>query len=198
MRHMLQPNFSLVLPRRVETAIPWSHVFVSDAVTEHVAVSLKTIDYCFPLYLYPDINKRDLFTPHEPNKRIPNIALWLSEALAKAYKKQIMPETIFAYIYAILYSNAYREKYAEFLRVDFPRIPFTKNIKIFQKLADIGEELMAIHLMKSKILDKPIARCEGSGGLLVEKPTYDEKSKRININPGKYFEPANGKYGSTN
>jgi hypothetical protein len=189
MRHMLQPNISLILPRRVETYIPWSHIFLSDAIIEHVAVSLKTIDYCFPLYLYPDTDKLDLFTGHESGEKVPNISPWLFDTLAKVYKKKPKAETVLNYIYAIFYSNAYREKYAEFLKIDFPRVPFTVDPKLFQNLADKGDELTALHLLRSTKLDKPITRCEGSGGLSVGKPIYDEKCQRVLINSEKYFAP---------
>jgi hypothetical protein len=189
MRHMLQPNLSLVLPRRVETAIPWSHIFLSESIIEHVAVSLKTIDYCFPLYLYPDTNKRDLFSGNDSRERVPNIAPWLFAALAKAYKKPPKAEAIFNYIYGIFFSSAYRKKYEEPLKIDFPRVPLTADFQLFRHLADKGEELADFHLLQSKKLDKPVSRCEGPGGLSVGTPIYDGKRKRIYLNREKYFSP---------
>ncbi|MBS3906278.1 MAG: N-6 DNA methylase [Syntrophaceae bacterium] len=203
MRHMLQPNLAIILPRRVETAIPWSHVFLSSHLIEHVAVSLKTIDYCFPLYLYEESGsggsgRRSGFSRYQPmfvfepaaaySMRHANISSKLFTSLSNAYKKQPTPEEIFHYIYALLYSNAYRKKYAEFLKTDFPRIPFTKYYKLFKKLAEKGEELVELHLLKSRKLIKPIAKCEGSGNLRVEKVTYDPNKARVHINPEKWFE----------
>ena len=104
-----------------------------------------------------------------------------------AFKKEPSPEQIFHYIYALLYSNAYRKKYAEFLKTDFPRVPFTKDYKLFNKLAEKGEELVELHLLKSKKLVKPIAKCEGSGDLRVVKVTYDQNKARVHINPEKWF-----------
>ena len=106
---------------------------------------------------------------------MPNIAPKLIESLKSAFKKEPSPEEIFHYIYALLYSNAYRKKYAEFLKTDFPRVPFTKDYKLFKKLAEKGEELVELHLLKSKKLAKPIAKCEGSGDLRVVKVTYDRE-----------------------
>ena len=203
MRHMLQPNLAVILPRRVETAIPWSHVFLSSYPVEHVAVSLKTIDYCFPLYLYEEsgsggpIRRSGLsryqhtfiFEPAAAySVRHPNISSNLLVSLSSGFKKQPLPEEIFHYIYALLYSDAYRKKYAEFLKTDFPRVPFTKDYKLFKKLAEKGEELVELHLLKSKKLAKPIARCEGSGDLRVDKVTYDQNKARVHINPEKWFE----------
>ena len=202
MRHMLQPNLAIILPRRVETAIPWSHVFLSSHLVEHVAVSLKTIDYCFPLYLYEESGsggsgRRRGFSRYQPmfvfepaeaySMRHPNISSELLISLSNAYKKQPRPEEIFHYIYALLYSNAYRKKYAEFLKTDFPRVPFTKDYKLFRKFAEKGEELVELHLLKSKKLIKPIAKCEGSGDLRVDKVTYDQNKARVHINPEKWF-----------
>ncbi len=105
MRHMLRENLALILPRRVETAIPWSHVFLSNQIVEHVAVSLKTIDYCFPLCTYPDTTKDDLFSQHETGERIPNLAPQLMQDLSFSYKRHASPEEIFNYIYAVLYQT---------------------------------------------------------------------------------------------
>src|SRR4030042_4865503 len=187
MRHLFQQNVCLISPKRLETKIPWGHIFVSEKMIDHVTVSLKTVDYCFPLYLYPETDKRDLFTLHESRGRIPNLPPQLIEALRSAFKKDPTPEQIFYYIYALLYSNSYRKKYAEFLKTDFPRVPFTKDYKLFNKLAEKGEELVELHLLKSKKLVKPTATCEGSGDLRVVKLSYDAKEKRVYINPEKYF-----------
>jgi predicted helicase len=187
MQHMLQPNLAIILPRRVETAIPWSHVFLSSHLVEHVAVSLKTIDYCCPLYCYENTDRHDLFCHNDSRERAPNLAPNLIEALKSAFKKEPSPEQIFHYIYALLYSNAYRKKYAEFLKTDFPRVPFTKSYKLFNKLAEKGEELVELHLLKSKKLANPIAKCEGSGDLRVAKVTYDRNKARVHINLGKWF-----------
>ncbi len=202
MRHMLQQNCAIVLPRRVETAIPWSHVFVSNRIVEHVAVSLKTIDYCYPLYIYDEtvtggfagssrhlsLQSAFVFEPQPGySTRKPNLNSKFLMLLKEGYKQEPSPEDIFHYIYAILYSNAYRKKYAESLKSDFPHVPFTKDFKLFQKLAAKGEELVELHLLKSKTLNKPVTKCEGSGDLRVEKVMYDAKKKRVHINPDTYF-----------
>jgi predicted helicase len=202
MQHMLRANLGLVLPRRVETAIPWGHAFVAEGIVEHVAVSLKTIDYCFPLYLYEKSDsggsgRKSGFSRYQPmfvfepaaaySMRHSNISSGLLISLANAYKRQPAPEEIFHYIYALLYSNAYRKEYAEFLKSDFPRVPFTKDYKLFNKLAKKGEELVELHLLKSKKLAKPMAKCEGPGDLRVVKVTYDQNKTRVHVNLEKWF-----------
>ena len=99
------------------------------------------------------------------------------------------PIDILDYIYAVLHSPAYREKYKEFLKIDFPRVPFTKDYKIFKKLSEIGKGLIDIHLLKSSLLDKTSSRFKGEGELnLVKKIVYSPKEKRVFINEKQYFE----------
>lgn len=120
-------------------------------------------------------------------RRRPNLNPALVESLEAAYGRDVAPEDIFCYIYAVLYSDAYRKKYAEFLKTDFPRIPFTKHYKVFEKLAEKGEDLVELHLLKSKKLAKPIAELDGSGDLRVVKVTYNDRRGRVYISPEKYF-----------
>ncbi|MEW6374700.1 MAG: type ISP restriction/modification enzyme [Thermodesulfobacteriota bacterium] len=202
MQHMLQPNLALLTHRREEIQIPYTHFLATNLISEHGVLSSKTTNYQFPLYLYKEsdsggssrrmgISRYQTMFVFEPaaaySVRHANISSDLLKSLSNAYKKQPSPEQIFHYIYAILYSNAYRKKYAEFLKTDFPRVPFTKDHKLFYKLAERGEELVELHLLKSKKLAKPIARCEGSGDLRVEKVTYDQNKARVHINPEKWF-----------
>ncbi|MDP2173688.1 MAG: type ISP restriction/modification enzyme, partial [Candidatus Cloacimonadaceae bacterium] len=104
-------------------------------------------------------------------------------------KLDISAESIFYYIYGILYSNIYRERYAEYLRIDFPRIPFTKDTQLFKQMAEYGKAIADLHLMQSSELDTPIAKYQGNGNNeKVEQVNYDETQGRIYINQDKYFE----------
>ncbi|MFM8833921.1 MAG: type ISP restriction/modification enzyme, partial [Cytophagales bacterium] len=148
-----------------------------------------------------------LFEPEESygnSGRKPNISKEVLEKLEKAYKKKLeasplsrgrgaggeafTPEQLLHYVYAILYSNTYRQKYAEFLKIDFPRIPFTTEYKLFVQLAELGEQLTDLHLLKSKSLNKPVAKYKGKGDDRVEKPRYDEERQAVFINEKNYFE----------
>jgi hypothetical protein len=190
MRHMLQPNLSLCAMRQVSLHEEYSHFFATSFMVDNrTFASSKGIIQQFPLYLYPDTNKRDLFSRNDFGERVPNLEPWLFAALAKAYKKPPKAEAIFNYIYAIFFSKAYRKKYEEPLKIDFPRVPLTADFRVFQDLADNGEELTDLHLLRSKKLDKPVSRCEGPGGLSVGAPIYNPEQKRIYLNRGKYFAP---------
>jgi len=128
-----------------------------------------------------------LFEPQaEYGVKKPNLSPSFVEKLMDAYKKTPSPEEIFYYIYAVLYSNIYRTKYAEFLKIDFPRIPFTKDYKVFKKMADYGERLVNLHLLKSTDLDSPVARFQGKGDNKVEKLRYEQG--KLYINNAQYFE----------
>jgi len=141
MPHMMQANLGLILPKRVETKIPWAHILCTNEIIDHVTVSLKTIDYLFPLYLYPGRDKKNLFShAKETAQRQPNINPGIFTAFSEIYGNKPTPEEIFYYIYAVLYSNIYRAKYAEFLKTDFPRIPFTKNYKFFNGMGELGQK----------------------------------------------------------
>jgi predicted helicase len=200
MQHMAKENIALLTVR--QTALNnWIHAFISDSIVEDSIISNKTKEraYVFPLYLYkPEEKKKKagyqtmlLFEPepeYGPGGRKPNIAPKVFEQLQTAYKKKPTPEQILYYCYAVLYSNTYREKYAEFLKIDFPRIPFTADYKLFLQMAELGEELAQQHLLKSKSLDSPGVRYLGNGEDMIEKPVYDEQWKCVRINEKKYFE----------
>jgi len=188
MRHMLEENIALIMPKRVETKIPWQHCLCGEGIIEHVAVSLKTIDYIFPLYLYHDKNKKDLLSQHQTEKE-PNIPTVIFETLGAVYGWEPTPEEILYYIYGVFYSNIYRETYAEFLKIDFPRVPFTADYRLFKKIGALGKQLADLHLLKSPALDPPVARYQGGGSNdRIEKITYKENEQRIYINKDKYFE----------
>jgi hypothetical protein len=138
-----------------------------------------------PLCIYPDEHKEDIFTTTE---RGYNIAPELMDKLSKLWP-QFQPEQLFYYVYAILHSNQYRERFAQYLRMDFPRIPFTDDYELFSLLAGYGKELADIHILKSPRLSSPIARYQGGGSNdMVEFIQYDEDKSIVQINPEKHFE----------
>ncbi len=183
MRHAKRENISLLVCRQ-QNKIGFSHVFISNDISEACVISDRTreINYVLPLYVYPEA---DLFNGGSNYQREVNIPPALFENLNKKLGKKILPEQIFYYIYAVLYSNVYRQKYAEFLKTDFPRIPFCGEYAVFNKMAQAGEKLADLHLMKSDKLDKPVAKFEGKGNTLVEKVRFDRQ--QVFINSESYF-----------
>ncbi|MEN6432490.1 MAG: type ISP restriction/modification enzyme [Smithella sp.] len=200
MQHILESNISLCFMRQFSGDMDYSHFLVSNYIVDNrTFFSAKGIIQQAPLYLY---NKKEskkshfhtlmLFEPaadYGGKDRIPNIDKTVYENLNKTYKKKLIPEEIFYYIYAVFYSNIYREKYAEFLKIDFPRVPFTAEYKVFQRMIDFGQQLADLHLMKSDLLNKPIAKYQGKGDNdRIEKIIYKEEEQRIYINKEKYFD----------
>jgi predicted helicase len=189
MRHMLQENLALCVGRAgqvVGLEKPWNIVFCSDSI-EDFNLFYRGGNVNFPLYVYPDIDKKDLFIhKRRLEKRQPNIIPKLLTYLTQVYKKETLPEEIFYYIYTVLYSNIYRKKYAEFLKTDFPRIPFPKDYKLFWKICEYGRTLVDLHLLKSNELDQPIAKFQGKGANKVEKVKYEQG--RVWIDNEQYFD----------
>ncbi len=89
------------------------------------------------------------------------------------------PENLLDYIYAVLHSPNYREKYKEFLKIDFPRIPLPENAEEFWKFAGKGCELRKLHLMESPDLDIPLTSYPISGTNVVEKVCFKECSPGV-------------------
>lgn len=197
MCNMLKENLELCVGRQ------WS--VVGSDIYDTILVTDKIIDVnlfrrggelIFPLYLYQekDNPKRRssgsimmLFESKADYRiRKPNLSSAIVEQLTKDFKRTLSPEQIFFYIYAILYSNIYRTKYAEFLKIDFPRIPFTKDYKLFSKIAEYGKMLVDLHLIKSTELDPLVTKFQGKGENRVEKVRYEQD--KIFINKQKYFE----------
>jgi len=89
------------------------------------------------------------------------------------------PEDILDYIYAVFHSPTYRERYAEFLKIDFPRVPLTSNLDLFRKLCALGEELVALHLLESLALSHFITHYPITGDNLVERPRYFAPGERV-------------------
>ena len=100
---------------------------------------------------------------------------------------QTEPENILDYIYAVLHSPSYRKKYEEFLKTNFPRIPYPRNKDLFWKLVKIGHELRELHLLESLVSSKFITTYSVGGTNLVEKryPTF--KEDKVQINTEQYF-----------
>lgn len=197
MHHMLAGENVALMTCRQWSQPAWTHAMVSDRITDDCMVSNRTRErgYLIPLYLYPDTSPKDLFSDLEPGKeRKPNLNLKVVAALRATYGQEPMPEDIFHYVYAVLYAPTYREKYAEFLKTDFPRIPFTADSGLFQALAALGKRLADLHLLRSSELDPPTARFQGKGDNRVARSAtqgfrYEPNEERVYVNKTQYFEP---------
>jgi predicted helicase len=184
MRHLLKPNLALLTMRGIREE-RFQHFLVSEMPVNKDALSSKDNCYIFPLYLYPDTDNEqgNLFT-----ERTPNLSSDFLSAIREKLGCTPTPEEIFYYAYAVFHSPTYRQRYAEFLKIDFPRLPLTSNNQLFQALYQKGQELVELHLMKSKKLNKLIAKYPVSGENAVTSVTYKPALQRVYINTQQYFE----------
>jgi hypothetical protein len=174
MKHMLKENLGLTTVRQVKAGEIWYHCWITDEIIESSYISNKTseINYLFPLYLYSDSGKTPNFSPE------------FLKFISEKYDRTLTPEEIFYYIYAILHSPTYRNKYKEFLQYDFPRIPFVDDYEKFKKLSTLGEELVDLHLIRKKL---PIhVKFDIPGSNIVERVKYE--NEKVWINKKQYFE----------
>jgi len=117
------------------------------------------------------------------------------------------PIDILDYIYAVLHSPGYREKYKEFLKIDFPRVPYPTDAATFWELVALGGELRQIHLLESATVGQFITKFPVGGDNVVEKIVFDGTrtslsaselphaetdvrvpTGRVYFNPTQYFE----------
>ncbi|MDP2897030.1 MAG: type ISP restriction/modification enzyme [bacterium] len=194
MRTMLpEGSLGLLAMRQYEYDVPEPCYFlVTPTLTEcRVFISNRGIANCFPLYSQGEEERTPLLHSvgsRQLNLRAEFIARFTSALGGGARPAKaglptgVSGETVFSYIYAVFHSPGYRRRYAEFLKIDFPRLPLTSSLDLFRALAKLGGELVALHLMESPKLDKPITEWRGAAPSgEVEKVSYVEAaSSRLN------------------
>jgi predicted helicase len=123
------------------------------------------------------------------SKTSENISPKFREFLDEHYtNRHYSSEEVFAYVYAILHAPTYRERYADFLRIDFPRIPFAEKASDFEALSHLGWELVQAHLLKD-YPDAGLGKLDGKGDETVEAVRYSEAEKAVWINKTQCFKP---------
>jgi len=171
-QHIYQrENLVLLTSRSFPANQVFDRVFVTRNIPDIHSASDQT--YVFPLYLYTDETSRTTNLKKEIVSEIENTC------------GKIFPENLFNYIYAVLHSPNYREKYKEFLKIDFPRVPYPKDTKTFKKLVAFGAELRSLHLLESPKVNQFITTYPIAGSDTVEKLTY--KNGIVFINTEQYF-----------
>ena len=168
----------------------WNLIYCSQRI-EDFNLFLPRWNVNFPLYIYPS---SDLFAQNESAERKPNLNPELVTALAKAHDKKPSPEAIFHYVYAVLHAPAYRNKYAQFLRADFPRIPFTADKDLFDKLAGLGSRLSPYISSSHRNSIRQPCRFDGEGDAMVARTKaqgfrFDPAEQRMHVNRTQYFSP---------
>ncbi|MDD3005583.1 type ISP restriction/modification enzyme [Flavobacterium sp.] len=194
-------NVGLMICRQQST-FDFQHIFITTKITDICSISSQTKEtgYVFPLYLYPETTTQQSLLNDNP--RTPNLNMEIVNKMANEMgmyfspekpdynlqteeTNQLYPIDILDYIYAVLHSPSYREKYKEFLKIDFPRVPYPKNQRQFIDLVDFGSQLRQIHLLESPIVEKYITQYPEDGDNIVAKPVY--KNGNVYINEVQYF-----------
>lgn len=169
MEHMLKPNVALIATRQFGGKKHFI-TFITNTLTE-IGSNPFASYIIFPLYTYFNDDKT-------PNLN-PQIVREIESKVG-----QTTPESIFDYIYGVLHSPSYREKYREFLKIDFPRIPYPANKDKFEHYRKYGEQLRKLHLMTD--IPQSNVTFPMAGNCVIDKPTYD--NERVYINETQYFD----------
>ena len=167
-----------------QAAKGYKHVFISKELSSRPILDnsgLFGTGRLFPLYLYPETNAQQ--TLDAKTERTPNLDLKIVKQIEKklvltftsekeSTKDTFAPIDILDYIYAVLHSPSYREKYKEFLKIDFPRVPYPKDKETFWQLVKLGGEIRQIHLLESAVVESYITQYPIDGTNEVAKITF--------------------------
>ncbi len=198
---ILGDNLGLITVRQQSQSGEWYLIGVSQYIIESCPISNKTkeINYLFPLYIYPE--------NETSQERKPNFSSEFMTAINAKLGYIPTPENIFYYIYAVFHSPKYRERYSQFLKIDFPRLPLTSNNELFNQLVTKGETLVNLHLMRN-IPPTPMTKSEtsttanlplfngeergaihyqGDGKNQITQIKYNPNKRQIAINQDCYF-----------
>lgn len=218
MKHLLNVNFGFIAKRgfyNENSPVAFITKYISDR-RGWSSPGMQGAESIFPLYLYPESTTQpsllDDSTNNAPGGRVPNLNMEIVNEIAKGLgltfvaekdltgfenlsglPKNFAPIDILDYIYAVLHSPNYREKYKEFLKIDFPRVPYPKDQETFWKLVQLGGELRQIHLLESEATEKYITQYPEDGDNIVTKPRFlnsppeEGNVGKVYINETQYF-----------
>jgi len=210
MQHFLKgSNIGLNWIRPMSSQYNFS-IFISNNITDQCSAGNKSagagISYLAPLYLYSDINSQQTLISKQ--NRIPNLTPQIIKNIAdklgftftnekEQTENTFAPIDILDYIYAVLHSPTYREKYKEFLKIDFPRVPYPKDQQTFWQLVKLGGELRQIHLLESPTVEQYITTYPQDGDNTINRRITKKdfeihennpETGRVRINDTQYFD----------
>lgn len=175
MNHIKKANQALCLIKVNSSSDGLFKTIISDSLTDKTILSSKDNANVFPLYLYSE----------DYSEKSPNLKSEEWEKFNKAIGRETTPEELMAYIYGVLHSPSYRERYKEFLKVDFPRIPLPESVAEFERKAALGQQLIDLHLMKGTQMWKTLTTFPEAGDQKVER--YEWSEGKVWINGAQYF-----------
>ncbi|MBL0301423.1 MAG: N-6 DNA methylase [Cytophagaceae bacterium] len=189
----------------------FTNIIISNSIVDgHILGTAFSKGYTAPLYVYPQIDIQHTLIPN--TKRTPNFNKEIlnqiveklgltfvaeredgnvcfannNDELRDEFKSVFAPIDLLDYIYAVLHSPAYREKYKEFLKIDFPRVPYPEDAAKFWQLVKLGGEIRQLHLLESAAVNKFITKYPIDGSNVVAKPVF--KEGKVYINDTQYFD----------
>lgn len=178
MCNFFRDNIGLITARSNKSTLECSHFFISDTMSEAKCGERTTQSSIFPLYLYTT-------AIDGTEEKIPNLKREEWQRFNEAVGRDVTPEELLHYIYGVLHSPSYRERYKEFLKIDFPRIPLPANDDEFKRFAHYGSQLIDLHLLKNTSSWQIATTFPEAGNCEVAEIRYaDEK---VYINNTQYF-----------
>lgn len=221
MKHLLDDNLGLITKRGFDE-INSAPVYITKFIIDRrgwTRPGMQGAESTFPLYLYPETNGQ--LSTDQTTTRIPNLNTEIVTKIAKQlglafvpekelegnvcmanndeirpeFRQTLAPIDVLDYIYAVLHSPTYREKYKEFLKIDFPKIPYPKDSKTFWELVALGSQIRQIHLLESAAVEEYITEFNIDGDCVVSKPSFVKvpnfdkvETGNVFINETQYFE----------
>ncbi|BEJ56547.1 type ISP restriction/modification enzyme [Campylobacter jejuni] len=200
MEHFLEnENIGLMIGRQFSAigSDIFDIVFCTDKITD-LNFYRRGGEQIFPLYLYPTTRSKKFLKKENPNfneenftSKIENFKESFRAFIDELYKEKFSPQNILGYIYAVLFHKIYREKYFDFLKIDFPKIPFTKDKNTFKNLSKLGLKLVNLHLLKNDELDfnvgEALFKDIKNKNFKIQKIKYNKDVKELFINESLYF-----------
>ena len=195
MKHMIPADNLALLVSRQNKSNSIDSFFITKYCSEMKSAERTIQSYHFPLYLYPETNGQQ--TIGQTAERTPNLNIEILKKIAEkldltftnekeSSKNTFSPIDILDYVYAVLHSPSYREKYKEFLKIDFPRVPYPKDKETFWQLVKLGGAIRQIHLLESPTVEKYITQYPIDGNNVVSKTKYQDG--KVYINDTQYFD----------
>lgn len=168
-------NFGLILMRKQQNISYFKTVFVSNSIIDKNFYGFQT--YVFPLYLYEE--------NMDQVERVPNLDRAIVKKIERGLGEKIEPLELFDYIYAVLHSPNYRERFKEFLKIDFPRVPYPTDKDEYHRLSILGARLRQLHLMQD-LPERTGVTFPEAGTMQVDK--LRRQNERVYINEQQYFD----------
>lgn len=184
LQNVLKRDNLCLLNSKQQAIEGFRHCFISKLPANDCVMSTtsREANQVFPLYLYPETTFQQTFG--QTTDRTPNLNADIVKQIADKLSLTFTPEKetpantfapidILDYIYAVLHSPTYREKYKEFLKIDFPCVPYPKNKDTFWQLVKLGGEIRQIHLLESPVVEKFITKYPNDGDNVVRKIRFE-------------------------